>query len=122
MEKKILIVDDEPNILLSLEFIIQKAGYKVLSAKNGLEALELVQTWNPDLILLDLNMPKLDGLEVCQNIRQNSHLNELKMIMLTVKGRIVEKEKGIALGADAYISKPFSTLDIIKEINHLVPL
>ncbi|HBR97129.1 MAG TPA: two-component system response regulator [Gammaproteobacteria bacterium] len=117
MDKKILIVDDEPNILLSLDFIIQKAGYQAQTAADGEEALEQIKQWQPDLVLLDVNMPKLDGFEVCQIVRENPALSAVKIIMLTAKGRQVEREKGLALGADDYVSKPFSTQEIIKKIN-----
>ena len=117
MDKKILIVDDEPNILLSLDFIIQKAGYQAQTAADGEEALEQIKQWQPDLVLLDVNMPKLDGFEVCQIVRENPALSAVKIIMLTAKGRQVEREKGLALGADDYVSKQFSTQEIIKKIN-----
>ncbi|MCB1754758.1 MAG: response regulator [Gammaproteobacteria bacterium] len=118
--KKVLIVDDEPNILLSLEFIVQKSGYSVATAQDGEAALEKIKDWSPDLVLLDINMPKLDGFEVCQLLREDSRWNALKIIMLTAKGRQVEREKGLALGADDYITKPFSTQDVINKISVLL--
>ena len=116
MGKKILIVDDEPNILLSLEFIIKNAGFDIKTAKDGEEALDQIREWSPNLVLLDVNMPKLDGFEVCQIVRDNSAYDSLKIIMLTAKGRQVEREKGLALGADDYISKPFSNQEIVEKV------
>ena len=116
MGNKILIVDDEPNILLSLEFIIKNAGFSVKTASDGEEALDQIREWSPDLVLLDVNMPKLDGFEVCQIVRDNSAYDSLKIIMLTAKGRQVEREKGLALGADDYISKPFSNQEIVEKV------
>ncbi len=120
MSKKIALVDDEPNILLSLEFLIQRAGYDVKTASDGEAGLELVESWQPDLLILDVNMPKRDGFEVCQTLRSNPSFENLKIIMLTAKGREVEREKGLAIGADDYVTKPFSTQEIIDKINSLL--
>lgn len=120
MEKKILIVDDEPNILLSLEFIISRAGFTVRTAEDGEQALQESISWSPDLILLDINMPKLDGFEVCQRLRDNPIFDKTKIVFLTAKGRQVEKEKGLALGADDYISKPFSNQLVIDTVEKLL--
>lgn len=120
MEKKVLIVDDEPNILLSLEFIISRAGFTVKTAQDGVQALQESTSWFPDLILLDINMPKLDGFEVCQRLRENPDFNQTKIIFLTAKGRQVEKEKGLALGADDYISKPFSNQLVVDTVENLL--
>lgn len=117
MEKKILIVDDEPNILLSLEFIVQKAGFTVKTATDGQEAIDTINEWIPDLVLLDVNMPKLDGFEVCQMVREDATKDTTKIVMLTAKGRQVEREKGLALGADDYITKPFSNQEVVDKIN-----
>lgn len=120
MGKKVLIVDDEPNILLSLEFIISRAGFTVKTAENGEQALLESTSWSPDLILLDINMPKLDGFEVCQRLREDHSFDQTKIIFLTAKGRLVEKEKGLALGANEYISKPFSNLEVIDTVEKLL--
>lgn len=104
-----LVVEDEPNIVLSLEYVIKKAGYEVRVARDGEEALKAVEEAAPDLILLDVMIPKRDGYDVCQTIRANPAWNDVNIIMLTARGREVEREKGLALGADAYITKPFST-------------
>ena len=112
----ILIVDDEPNIRLSLEFLMKKAGYEVRAAKDGEEALAEIARAKPDLVLLDVMMPKLDGFTVCQRIRAEPGWQSVRVIMLTARGRNVEREKGIALGADDYITKPFSTTDAIDRV------
>ena len=109
MVKSVLVVEDEPNIVLSLEYVIKKAGYEVRVARDGEEALKAVEEAAPDLILLDVMIPKRDGYDVCQTIRANPAWNDVNIIMLTARGREVEREKGLALGADAYITKPFST-------------
>lgn len=116
----VLVVDDEPNILLSLKFLMSKAGYEVRTAKDGEEGMAEILRAPPDLVLLDVMMPKLDGFSVCQAIRQNPALKDVRIIMLTARGRDVEREKGLALGADDYITKPFSTQDAIARVKALL--
>lgn len=116
MSKYVLVVDDEPNIVLSLEFVIKKEGYEVRSATDGEEALRLIRERPPDLILLDIMMPKRDGYEVCQEIRADPRYKDVYIIMLTAKGREVDKVKGLSLGADDYITKPFSTREVMQKI------
>lgn len=120
MTKSILLVDDEPNILLSLEFLMRKAGYEVRTAHDGEAALQAVEQTLPDLILLDVNMPKRDGFDVCQVIRANPLWKGVRIIMLTAKGRDVEREKGLSLGADGYITKPFATQDVVDRVSTLL--
>ncbi|MCP4409535.1 MAG: response regulator [Gammaproteobacteria bacterium] len=120
MTKSILLVDDEPNILLSLEFLMRKAGYEVRTAHDGEAALQAVEQALPDLILLDVNMPKRDGFDVCQTIRANPLWKGVRIIMLTAKGRDVEREKGLSLGADGYITKPFATQDVVDRVSTLL--
>ncbi|MGI9287251.1 MAG: response regulator transcription factor [Pseudomonadales bacterium] len=120
MPKKVLLVDDEPNILLSLEFLMQRAGYQVDTAADGDAALQSIAAAPPDLVLLDVNMPKRDGFDVCQTLRANPDWAAVRVIMLTAKGRDVEREKGIALGADDYITKPFSTQDVIDKVKAIL--
>ena len=108
-----LIVDDEPNILLSLQFLMKKTGYEVRTAKDGEEALAEISRAAPDLVLLDVMMPKIDGFSICEQIRANPEWKDMRIIMLTARGRDIEREKGLALGADDYITKPFSTKDAI---------
>ncbi|MCF6289701.1 MAG: response regulator [Desulfobacterales bacterium] len=120
MAHSILVVDDAPNIILSLDFLMRQAGYKVRTATNGEETLLAVRENRPDLILLDVMMPKLDGYEVCQAIRADPALADIRIIMLTAKGRAIEQEKGLALGADAYITKPFSTQEVLDTVKALL--
>ena len=108
MASKVLIVDDEPNIVISLEFLMKQQGYETRVARDGDEALAEVESFRPDLVLLDVMLPRRDGFEVCQKLRADGW-TDLKIVMLTAKGRDVEIEKGLALGADAYVTKPFST-------------
>lgn len=112
----VLIVDDEPNILLSLEFLMKKAGYRVRTARDGEQALTEIAREKPDVVLLDVMMPRLDGFTVCQRIRATREWEGVRVIMLTARGRDVEREKGLALGADDYITKPFSTKDAIDRV------
>ena len=115
MASKILIVDDEPNIVLSLEFLMNQQGYETRVARDGDEALAAVEGFRPDLVLLDVMLPKRDGFEVCQQLRADGW-SELKILMLTAKGRDVEIEKGLALGADGYVTKPFSTAELVARV------
>ena len=120
MTKYVLIVDDEPNIVLSLEFLMKKEGYDVRSVSNGEEAMQAIAEKTPDLILLDVMMPRKDGYEVCQELRANQDWKDIKIIMLTAKGRNVEREKGLALGADDYITKPFATQELVEKVKTLL--
>jgi two-component system alkaline phosphatase synthesis response regulator PhoP len=112
----VLIVDDEPNIVLSLQFLMKKNGFEVRTAKDGEEAMAEISRAAPDLVLLDVMMPKIDGFSICQQIRANPEWKDVRIIMLTARGRDVEREKGLALGADDYITKPFSTKDAIARV------
>ena len=116
MSKKVLIVDDEVNIVISLEFLMEQAGYTVDVARSGDEALAKIAGFRPDLILLDVMLPGINGFDICQRIRQTSAWQHMKVVMLTAKGREVEITKGLALGADAYITKPFSTKALLAEV------
>ncbi|MEQ9545384.1 MAG: response regulator [Marinobacter sp.] len=120
MSKTVLIADDEPNIVISLEFLLRQAGYRVVVAQDGEDALEAIRRETPDLVLLDVMLPRLSGFDVCQKIRENPDWRDMRVLMLTAKGREVEVSKGLALGADAYITKPFSTQELLAEIeSHL---
>ncbi|MCU0973091.1 MAG: response regulator [Burkholderiales bacterium] len=120
MAKKILIADDEPNIVISLEFLMQRNGFEVKTAGDGEAALRVVNEFRPDLILLDIMLPLKSGYEVCQKIRENPELGAMKVVMITAKGRDIEVAKGLALGADAYITKPFSTQDLLDQVKRLL--
>ena len=113
---RVLIVDDEPNILLSLQFLMKKAGYAVRTATDGEQALAEIARERPDIVLLDVMMPKLDGFSVCQRIKAAPEWREVRVIMLTARGRDVEREKGRTLGADDYITKPFATKDAMDRV------
>jgi DNA-binding response OmpR family regulator len=120
MAYKILIVDDEPNIVLSLEFLMKKEGFEVAVANDGDEALAKVASFNPDLLLLDVMMPRKSGFEVCEALRADPSRAALKIVMLTAKGRDTEVAKGLALGADAYVTKPFSTKDLVVKVKEML--
>jgi two-component system, OmpR family, alkaline phosphatase synthesis response regulator PhoP len=120
MAKSILVVEDEPNIVLSLQFLMKKAGFDVRVARDGDEALAEVKSRAPDLILLDVMIPKRDGYDVCQTIRSNPAWQGIYIIMLTAKGREVDREKGIALGANDYVTKPFSTRDLTEKVKQIL--
>ena len=117
---KVLVVDDEPNILISLEFLMQQAGFDVITAEDGEQALAHVQQALPDLILLDISLPGISGFDVLEQLRQQTATAALPIIMLTAHGREVEREKGMALGADDYITKPFSTQALVEKVNALL--
>jgi two-component system, OmpR family, alkaline phosphatase synthesis response regulator PhoP len=117
MPRSLLVVDDEPNILLCLEFLMKKEGHDVRIARDGEEALAEISKSPPDLVLLDVMMPKRNGFDVCETIRANPDWKDMRVVMLTAKGRDVEREKGFAAGADDYITKPFSTRDVVERVN-----
>ena len=120
MSKKILIADDEPNIVAAIEFLLQQSGYEVHIAQDGKQALELVEARVPDLVLLDVMMPLNSGYEVCKRIRERSDWRHIKIIMLSAKGRDAEVNKGLSLGADLYVTKPFSTRELMAQIKGLL--
>ena len=119
MGARILIAEDEPNIVTSLEFLLQKNNYEVRVARNGEEALQLVESFMPDVVLLDVMMPVRNGFEVCSKIRENPALRRVKIVMLTARGRDAERDKGLALGANAYMTKPFSTKELLATVEQL---
>lgn len=120
MPASVLVVDDEASIVLSLEFLMKQAGYRVRVVNDGEAALAAIAEEPPDLILLDAMMPKRDGFDVCQTVRANPQLAAMRIIMLTAKGRDVERDKGLALGADDYITKPFSTREVVERVRQLL--
>jgi DNA-binding response OmpR family regulator len=120
MSKRILIVDDEPNIVISLEFLMMREGHEVRVARDGEAGLAAVRTHRPDLVVLDVMMPKLDGFAVLEAVRSDPKLAATRILMLTAKGREAEMAKGLALGADAYMSKPFSTRDLVDKVKELL--
>jgi DNA-binding response OmpR family regulator len=120
MAKRILIADDEPNIVVSLEFLMKERGYEVRAVGNGEDALAAVGEFRPDLILLDVMMPKMSGYDVCQKVRENPAWQGVRIIMISAKGRDIEISKGLALGADVYLTKPFSTRDLLTRVGELL--
>jgi DNA-binding response OmpR family regulator len=117
---KILIVDDDPYILMSLEFLMKKHGYNVMVARNGAEALEIVNSQVPDLILLDIMMPDVDGYAICQHIKSTKKLQDAKVVFMSAKTKEADIQKGYDLGAALYITKPFSTRELMKQIQNLL--
>jgi len=120
MAKRVLIADDEPNIVTSLEFLMEEAGYEIRVATDGQEALDLAASFNPDLVLLDLMFPVKSGYEVCQQLKSAPATRNIKVVVLSAKGRDVEVAKARELGADAYITKPFSTREVVAKVRELL--
>ncbi len=118
----VLVVDDEPNIALSLEYLMKGQGFDVRVARDGEAALEALRERLPNVMLLDVMLPKRDGYEVCQTVRANPEWKDIRIIMLTARGRAIEQEKGLALGADDYITKPFSTREVIERVRQYMPV
>lgn len=120
MASRVLIVDDEPNIVLSLEYLMKREGFEVAVAGDGEGALRAMAERKPDLVILDVMMPRLNGFEVCQRIRAEPGWRGVRVLMLTAKGRETEMRKGLEVGADAYVTKPFSTRELVAEIRRLL--
>ena len=118
--KKILIVDDEPSILMALEYAFKKQNFEVFIARDGSEALQIIETNIPDVVLLDIMMPKVDGYQTLKIIKENENLTKVKVVFLTAKSKKADIEKGMDLGVDKYFTKPFSVKKIITEINLLI--
>ena len=120
MPQKILIVDDEPSIIVPLQFLMEQNGYEATVAFSGEEAMETIADHPPDLILLDIMLPVIDGFEVCQRVRENPEWNHIRIILLTAMGSEANVAKGMALGADAYITKPFSNSEVVAKVKRLL--
>jgi DNA-binding response OmpR family regulator len=120
MRARVLIAEDEPHIVASLEFLLSTKDYDVRVARDGDEALRLAESFAPQLLLLDVMMPARNGFEVCAAIRQNPALRDMKIVMLTAHGRDAERDRGLALGADVYVTKPFSTRDLLTSVSGLL--
>ena len=119
-DKKILVVDDEPNVIRTLTFVLKKEGYDVSSAVNGEEAIARVRESKPSLMFLDVMMPKKNGYQVCQEIKSDSSLSDIHIVMLSAKGQEADKEMALKLGADEFMTKPFSPLGIIGRVKELL--
>ena len=120
MTSKVLIADDEPNIVISLEFLMKREGHQVLVARDGIQALDTIRREKPDLVLLDVMMPGKTGFEVCQAVRADESLAGVKILMLTAKGRDTDVAQGLAMGADGYMTKPFSTKDLAARVRDML--
>ncbi len=120
MTTRVLIVEDEESILLSLEFLLRKEGHDVVSARDGAAALCILEQQPPDLVLLDVMLPLIDGFELCAAIRANPALSHTRIMLVTARGREAEIARGMALGADAYLTKPFSTRELMEKVRTLL--
>jgi DNA-binding response OmpR family regulator len=120
MAPRILIVDDEPNIVVSLEYLLKREGFETAVAADGEAALEQLERFAPDLVVLDVMLPRLNGFEVCRRIRADPRLARVRVLMLTAKSRDTEVSKGLGVGADAYVTKPFSTKELVARIRQLL--
>ena len=120
MTHKVLIADDEPNIVISLEYLLGRAGYRVLVARDGQQAIDMIRSERPALVLLDVMMPGKSGFEVCAEVRADESLASVKIVMLTAKGRDTDVAQGMGVGADAYVTKPFSTRELAAKVKELL--
>ncbi len=120
MSAKILIADDEPNIVVSLEYMMKREGYEVLVARDGRSALEAIRRERPRLVLLDAMMPGMSGFEVCEAVRADAEVRDTRILMLTAKGRDTDIARGVGVGVDAYITKPFSTRDLLQKAREML--
>ena len=120
MPVRILVADDAPNIVVSLEYMLKREGYEVLVARDGREALETIRSARPELVLLDANMPQMSGFEVCEAVRADARVRETRILMLTAKGRETDMARGMGVGVDAYVTKPFSTRDLVQKVRDLL--
>jgi DNA-binding response OmpR family regulator len=120
MSHKVLIADDEPNIVVSLEYLMKRAGYQVSIARDGQEAIDAIRRERPRLVLLDVMMPKKSGHDVCQELRADDALKDTLVLMLTAKGRDTDVDKGLGVGADAYMTKPFSTKELAAKVAEML--
>lgn len=120
MARRILIADDEPNIVISLEYLMKREGFEVFIAEDGDQAMAMIRADPPDLVILDVMMPRRNGFEVCQEIKSDPTLQAVRILMLTAKGRETEVTKGLAMGADAYVTKPFSTKELVERVRAML--
>jgi len=124
MTKKVLIVDDEPNILILMEQALEKLedehDVELITAKNGIEALKIIKEEKPDLVFLDVMMPKMSGLEVCNTVKNELGMPEIYIIMLTAKGQEFDKQSGMAVGADMYMTKPFRPKEVLAKAREVL--
>ena len=119
-DKKILVADDEPNVIKTLTFVLKKEGYDVSSAVNGEEAINMIHDSKPNLMFLDVMMPKKNGYEVCQELKNDSNLSDIHIVMLSAKGQEADREKAMNLGANEFITKPFSPIGVVGRVKELM--
>jgi DNA-binding response OmpR family regulator len=120
MSHKVLIADDEPNIVISLEYLMKRAGYEVHIARDGQEAIDVIRREHPRLVLLDVMMPRKSGFDVCQELRADAQIKDTLVLMLTAKGRDTDVDKGLGVGADAYMTKPFATKELVAKVAEML--
>jgi DNA-binding response OmpR family regulator len=120
MKKRVLIAEDEPSIVISLEFLLREAGHEVAVARDGAQALRLIGTTPPDLVVLDVMLPSINGFEVCRRLRADALTQDIRILMLTARGRETEVGKGMTAGADAYMTKPFATKELVRIVAELL--
>jgi DNA-binding response OmpR family regulator len=120
MSHKVLIADDEPNIVISLEYLMKRAGYEVHIARDGQEAIDAIRREHPRLVLLDVMMPRKSGFDVCQELRADAQIKDTLVLMLTAKGRDTDVDKGLGVGADAYMTKPFATKELVAKVAEML--
>lgn len=118
--KHVLIAEDDPSIVMSLEFLLSDAGYRVHTATSGDDAIVLAQMHTPELLVLDIMLPGMNGFEVCRDVRSRAELSGMRILVLTARGREHEVARGLALGADAYLTKPFATRELIRIVRQLL--
>lgn len=118
--KKILVVDDEPNIVRSLAYILKKEGYDVSTAKDGEQAMDMVRDSKPHLMILDVMMTRKSGYDVCEEVKSDPDLRDIHVMMLTAKGQVGDREIGLSKGADEYLTKPFSPRLILNKVEELL--
>lgn len=117
---RVLVVEDEDNIAIALDFLMTREGYEHARVANGGEALARIRSMHPDLVLLDVMLPEVSGYEICQDVRLDPSLNDVKVLMMTARGSAIERRKGLALGADGFISKPFELKELREEVRRLL--
>lgn len=120
MKPKVLIADDEPNIVISLEFMMKREGFEVIVARDGAQALEVIRRERPRLVLLDATMPGMSGFDVCEAVRADAEVAQTRIVMLTAKGRETDMARGVGAGADAYVTKPFSTRELVDQVKRML--
>lgn len=118
---RILVVEDEDNIALALEFLMTREGYDHARIADGALALSRIREMHPDLVLLDIMLPGASGYEICEGVRRDPSLKDVKILMMTARGSAIEKRKGLEMGADGFISKPFELRDLRAEVRRLLP-